>query len=160
MPRKGYVPKVLSTPFRSQVITLSAFTQSEPVDGENPPPQPLCPVRALRIYVERTKNFRLSEQLFVCYGGCTKGLPISKQRLSHWVVDTIGPAYDTQNTNCPIGVHAHATRSIDSSWAWARGISMEEICSAAGWASQNTFARFYNLDVSLLTFRVHSVQKS
>lgn len=69
MPRKGYVPKVLSTPFRSQVITLSAFTQSKPVDGEKNPPQPLCPVCALRIYVERTKHFRLSEQLFVCYVG-------------------------------------------------------------------------------------------
>ncbi len=29
----------------------------------------LCPVRALRIYVDRTRSFRSSEQLFVCHGG-------------------------------------------------------------------------------------------
>ncbi len=85
------------------MITLSAFTQSEPVNGEIHPLLPLCPVRPLRIYVKCTKNFRLSEQLFVCYGGHTKGLRVSKQRLSHWVVDAIALAYDTQNTNCLSG---------------------------------------------------------
>lgn len=38
-PRKGYVPKVLSTPFRDQVITLSAFAPSDFAMGGK---APLC----------------------------------------------------------------------------------------------------------------------
>ncbi len=49
-PRHGYVPKVLSTPFRAQVITLSALPPSE----EDRELSLLCPVRALRIYFERS----------------------------------------------------------------------------------------------------------
>ncbi len=49
-PRHGYILKVLSTPFRAQVITLSALPPSAQDQGLNL----LCPVRALRIYIERS----------------------------------------------------------------------------------------------------------
>ncbi len=52
-PRHGYVPKVLSTPFRAQVITLSTLPPSE----EDRELSLLCPVRALRIYFERSAPF-------------------------------------------------------------------------------------------------------
>ncbi|KAL0195088.1 hypothetical protein M9458_008660, partial [Cirrhinus mrigala] len=55
----------------------------------------LCPVRALRIYMERTRG-RRSEQLFVCFGGQQKGNAVSKQRLAHWVVDDITLVYESQ----------------------------------------------------------------
>ncbi len=50
-PRLGYVPKVLSTPFRAQVIALSVFL---PPTGSQE--SLLCPVRALRVYIERTQK--------------------------------------------------------------------------------------------------------
>ncbi|XDV44795.1 hypothetical protein PO909_013034 [Leuciscus waleckii] len=53
-PRHGYVPKVLSTPFRAQVITLLALPPSMEVGEANL----LCPVRALRIYLERSASFK------------------------------------------------------------------------------------------------------
>ncbi|KAL0200337.1 hypothetical protein M9458_003524, partial [Cirrhinus mrigala] len=37
-----------------------------------------------------------------------------------------------------------------SSWAWSSGVSIAEICAAAGWASPSTFTRFYNLDLPAL----------
>lgn len=49
-PRHGYVPKVLSTPFRGQVITLSALHAAEGEQG----PNLLCPVRAWSMYLERS----------------------------------------------------------------------------------------------------------
>ncbi len=49
----------------------------------------LCPVRALRIYVDCTRSFRSSEQFFVCHGAQQKGKTVSKQRLTHWIVDAI-----------------------------------------------------------------------
>ncbi len=69
-PRPGYVPKVPTTPFRDQVVNLQAL----PLEEADPALASLCPVRALRQYVDRTRSFRTSEQLFVCYGGQQKGM--------------------------------------------------------------------------------------
>ncbi|KAI2654623.1 Transposon Ty3-G Gag-Pol polyprotein [Labeo rohita] len=145
-PRHGYVPKVPSTPFRAQVVTLSALPSLEG-DQEL---SLLCPVRALRMYVERSAPFRKSDQLFVCFGGRNKGQPVTKQRLSRWIVDAISLAYSSLGLECPVGVRAHSTRGVASSWAWSSGVSMAEICAAAGWASPSTFTRFYSLDIPAL----------
>ncbi len=88
-PRHGYVPKAIGTPFRAQVISLSALPASDSESDSNL----LCPVRALRLYITRTAPFRRAEQLFVSFGGRTKGLAASKQTLSRWIVDAIAAAY-------------------------------------------------------------------
>jgi len=72
--------RIPTTPFRDQVVNLQALHLEE----ANPALALLCPVHALRIYVDRTQCFRTSDQLFVCYGGKLKGKDPSKQRLSHW----------------------------------------------------------------------------
>ncbi len=68
-PRPGYVPKVPTTPFRDQVVNLQAL----PLEEADPALALLCPVRALRISVDRTRSFRSYEQLFVCHGGQPPG---------------------------------------------------------------------------------------
>ncbi len=142
-PRPGYVPKVPTTPFRDQVVNLQAL----PPEEADPALALLCPVRALRQYTDRTQSFRTSEQLFVCYGGQQKGKAVSKQRMAHWIVDAITLAYEAQGVPCPLRLRAHSTRGVASSWALARGASLADICRAAGWATPNTFARFYSLRV-------------
>ncbi|KAI2643911.1 hypothetical protein H4Q32_026197 [Labeo rohita] len=92
-PRPGYVPKVPTTPFRDQVVNLQAL----PLEEADPASALLCPVRALRIYVDRTQHFRCTEQFFVCFGGQQKGNAVSKQRLAHWVVDAISLSYQRCN---------------------------------------------------------------
>jgi len=87
-PRHGYVPKVISAHFRAQVISLSALTASYSESDTNP----LCPVRALKVYIAHSAPFRHSELLFVSFGGNTKGLAASKQSLSIWRVDAIAAA--------------------------------------------------------------------
>ncbi|KAI2656602.1 ORF V: Enzymatic polyprotein [Labeo rohita] len=149
-PRPGYVPKVPTTPFRDQVVNLQAL----PLEEADPASALLCPVHALRIYVDRTRHFRRTEQLFVCFGGQQKGNAVSKQRLAHWVVDAISLSYQNQGEPCPLGVRAHSTRSVASSYALAHGASLADICRAAGWATPNTFARFYNLRVEAVSSRV------
>ncbi len=142
-PRPGYVPKVPTTPFCDQVVNLQAL-----------PSELLCPVRALRIYVDRTRSFRSSEQLFVCHGGQQKGKAVSKQRLAHWIVDAVALAYQSQGEPCPLGLRAHSTRSVASSHALAHGASLVDICRAACWATPNTFARSYSLRVEPVSSRV------
>ncbi len=149
-PRPGYMPKVPTTPFHNQVVNLQAL----PSEEADPALELLCPVRALRIYVDRTRSFRSSEQLFVCYGGQQKGKAVSKQRLAHWIVDAIALAYQSQGEPCPMGLRAHSTRSVASSYALAHGASLADICRAAGWATPNTFARFYSLRVEPVSSRV------
>ncbi|KAL0162806.1 hypothetical protein M9458_042202 [Cirrhinus mrigala] len=77
--RPGYVPEVPTTPFQVQVVNLQAL----PPEEADPALALLCPVRAVRIYVDHTWSFRRSEQLFVCFGGQQKGNVVSKQRLAH-----------------------------------------------------------------------------
>ncbi len=97
---------------------------------------------------------RSSEQLFVCHGGQQKGKAVSKQRLAHWIVEAVALAYQSQGEPCPLGVRAHSTRSVASSHALAHGTSLADICRATGWATPNTFARFYNLRVEPVSSRV------
>ncbi len=54
-PRKGYVPKVLSTSFKAQVITLSAFCPETPAGTEPLNTLLLCPVRAVHTYIEHSR---------------------------------------------------------------------------------------------------------
>ncbi len=149
-PRPGYVPKVPTMPFRDQVVNLQALPREE----ADPAIALLCPVRALHIYVDRTQSFTTSDQLFVCFGGQQKGRAVSKQRLAHWIVEAIVLAYQARRLPCPLGVRAHSTRGAASSWALARGASIADICKAAGWATPNTFARFYNLRIEPVSSRV------
>ncbi|KAL0174646.1 hypothetical protein M9458_030614, partial [Cirrhinus mrigala] len=148
-PRPGYVPKVPTTPFRDQVMNLQAL----PSEEADLALALLCPVRALRIYVDCTRAFRRSEQLFVCFGGQQKGNAVSKQRLAHWVVDAITLAYESQGEPCPLRGRAHSTRSVASSSALAHGASLADIYRAVGWATLNTFARFNNLRVEPVSSR-------
>ncbi len=54
-PRPGYVPKVLSTSFCSQVVTLHSFHPPPFASGEDESLHMLCPVRALKINVDHSK---------------------------------------------------------------------------------------------------------
>ncbi len=134
-PRPGYIPKVLSTSFRSQVVTLHSFHPPPFASSEDERLHLLCPVRALKLYVDRSKVWRKSPQLLICFGAGRRGLATSKQRISHWVRDAISLAYEVLNLPSPLSLRAHSTRGVASSQALFRGVPLEDICVAAGWSS-------------------------
>ncbi len=105
------VPKSLPTPLRTQTVLLSALSTESSPSWSTDAQTSVCPVRALRIYIDRSASFRQSDQLFVCYGGCAKGQAVSKQRLSHWIVDAIMAAYTSQGLECPLHIRANSTRA-------------------------------------------------
>ncbi|XP_052430666.1 uncharacterized protein LOC127971591 [Carassius gibelio] len=147
-PNPAFVPKVVDSSYRCQTTDLSAFHPppfSSPEEGRL---NALCPVRALRVYVERTAGFRKNDQLFVSWATPHKGKPLSRQRLSHWIVEAISLAYACRGSQPPEGLRAHSTRGMATSWALLRGVSVQEICAAASWATPHTFVRFYRLNVS------------
>ncbi|XP_052450263.1 uncharacterized protein LOC128011656 [Carassius gibelio] len=147
-PNPAFVPKVVDSSYRCQTTDLAAFHPppfSSPEEGRL---NALCPVRALRVYVERTAGFRKNDQLFVSWATPHKGKPLSRQRLSHWIVEAISLAYACRGSQPPEGLRAHSTRGMATSWALLRGVSVQEICAAASWATPHTFVRFYRLNVS------------
>lgn len=148
LPRPVFVPKVLTPAMCRQRLDLTAFSPPPFESAEEERLHRLCPVRALRIYLTRVQDWRRSDQLFVCYGGKQRGCTLSKQRLSHWIVEAIQLAYVSAGESPPSGLRAHSTRGMATSWGYSRGMSLEQICASASWASPSTFIRFYNLDVS------------
>ncbi len=69
-------------------------------------------------------------------------------------------AYSSLGQQCPMGVRAHSTRGIASSWAGSSGVSIAEICAAASWTSPSTFSWFYNLEVPALQAWVLSAKRA
>ncbi len=145
-PRPGYVPKVLSTPFRSQVVVLQTFSSSP--SSEDDDLRLLCPVIALKLYVDHSSQWRQSLQLLVCFGAGRKGLAASKHTISHWVRNAISLAYEVRSLPSPLDIRVHSIRGVASSTALFRGVPLEDICMVAGWSSPHTFVKFYNLDVN------------
>ncbi|XP_067258622.1 uncharacterized protein [Chanodichthys erythropterus] len=145
--RPGYVPKV-PTKVPGPIV-LEAFCPPPFTNVDQERKNLLCPVRALDVYVHRAALWRKTEQLFVCYGSPKKGGPASKQRMSKWLVEAISLAYETVGRPCPLMVRAHSTRGMAASRALLSGVSMDDICGAAGWSSQHTFIRFYNLHLNI-----------
>ncbi|KAK7905173.1 hypothetical protein WMY93_017780 [Mugilogobius chulae] len=146
-PNPAFMPKVFNPTLSCLPIELSALSPLSDAEGHQQL-HALCPVRALRVYVDKTASFRGTEQLFVSWAPPHRGKPLTKQRLSHWIVEAISVAYESSGLHPPAGLRAHSTRGMATSWAMFRGTSVEEICAAASWATPHTFARFYRLDVT------------
>ncbi|XP_073668878.1 uncharacterized protein [Paramisgurnus dabryanus] len=154
-PNPAFMPKCFPA-FTSEVLELSAFHPPPFSSTEDQRLNALCPVRALQTYIDRTRVFRKSDQLFISWTPPHRGNPVSKQRLSHWLVDAIALAYESKGVQPPGNIRAHSTRGVATSWALFRGVSLQDICSAASWASPHTFVRYYRLDVTK-TSVAHSV---
>ncbi|KAI2664019.1 Beta-galactosidase [Labeo rohita] len=89
------------TSFTCEVLELSAFHPPPFSSEEDQRLNALCPVRALRVYIDRTSLFRRSDQLFIFWALPNTGNPISKQRLSHWLVEAISLAYESKGVRPP-----------------------------------------------------------
>ena len=145
-PDVSFLPKVVSTFHINQPLVLPTLF-----------PKPSSPIehllhsldvrRALAYYTLRTKDFRQSPKLFLCFYGCHKGAPASSQTLSRWLVSTISIAYETAGKTPPVGVKGHSTRAMATSTALLRGVDLSDICRAATWSRVSTFIKHYRLDL-------------
>lgn len=130
-----FLPKVVKPQMVNQVVVISACQPNLAVPQEGAGLLTLCSVRALRPYVARAQSLRCSHsQLFVCFGGKKDALPLSKQCLSHWIVNTIAEAYSGQILSVPSNVVPHSTRSVGSFWAALKGVPISEISCNMAWS--------------------------
>ena len=110
----------------------------------------LCPVRALRYYLDRTDDIRQNKQLvFVSF---KKGFEkdISPATISSWIKQTIILCYDLSDQEAQNlhQIKAHDVRAFAASKAFQSGMSLEQLLSACHWKSHNTFTQFYLKDVA------------
>ena len=103
----------------------------------------LCPVRAVKIYLNKTKSLRKRrKRLFIPTQGYQD---LAKPTLSRWVKYAIKNAYDTisKNPNRLFKPRAHELRAISAFWAYMNYIPLEEILKSAVWSSTSLFASHY-----------------
>ena len=128
----GFSPEPVRIPSLSSVV------------GSSDSDRLLCPCRALRFYLDKTKGGRGSRsRLFLPIKQGQHG--ISAQSISRWICEVIRYAYDhsEEGVRGQFKVRAHEIRALATSWALLTGSSFQEVMSAAFWRGQTTFTDHY-----------------
>ena len=120
----------------------------------------LCPVRAVKVYLDRTAPHRpRCERLFVTAGRSKK--EISKTTVSFWLRKTISRAYELSGTALPVPApRARETRGIAPSILFRKNFAVDQVLKAGTWRRHTTFTRHYLRDIahkSLDTFHLGPV---
>ena len=103
----------------------------------------LCPVRALRYYLDRTSDLRQNKELvFVSF---KKGFDkdISPATVSSWIKQTVILCYELSDQEA-LSLHqvkAHDVRAFAASKAFQSGISLDQILSACHWKCHSAFTQ-------------------
>ena len=140
IPRPDFIAKNQTAKNKTVEIFLKPISAISSINED----KVWCPVRALKWYLDRTKNHRRHEQLFIT---CKEPYsPASKDTVSRWIVKAIKAAGDSALMS-DASPRAHDTRGVSASWALFAGISQEDIIRAAYWSTPNTFVSCYLKDV-------------
>ena len=109
----------------------------------------LCPVRALKFYLDRTKAVRTQthRRLFISYN-LDYTSDISLQTLSRWLREVIKQAY--LSSAITVTPRVHEIRAWAASLAFKHSVPLTTILEAAFWKSESTFIHYYLRDVRRL----------
>ena len=110
----------------------------------------LCPVRALRYYLDRTSDLRQNKEFVFVSFKKDFDKDISPDTISSWIKQTVILCYELSNQEALTlhQVKAHDVRAFAVYKAFQPGVSLEQILSACHWKSHNTFTQFYLKDVA------------
>ena len=129
-------------------VTVPALTTI--VDRQFKEDRTLCPVRALRFYLDRTKDLRGSRSLLFISFKKGHTSDIRPATLSSWLKQTILLCYkqaDQQALDL-VQVKVHDIRAFAASKAFYGGVSVDQIMQACHWKAHNTFTNFYLKDLT------------
>ncbi|XP_062831463.1 uncharacterized protein LOC134297541 [Anolis carolinensis] len=132
-----FLPKVVSAFHLNQNIILPAFFPN-PSSSLERRLHLLDVRRALLFYKDRTKDIRKSPRLFVAYATHKLGEPLSSQRLSHWIAQTIELAYQLAKRQPPSSIRPRSTRGLSTSTAFLRGVPLFH---TTGWTQRTSGTR-------------------
>ena len=117
----------------------------------------LCPVRAVRCYLDCTAAHRpRCERLFVTAGRSTK--EISENTVSFWLQKTISRPYQLSGRSVPDPPpRARETRGIAPSLLFKKNLAVAQVLKAGTRSRHTTFPRHYLRDLahwSVVTFHL------
>lgn len=118
----------------------------------------LCPVRALREYLKRSKKRRGNiNQLFITCNHKGLARAANKNTLSSWAKHVVAGAYSTTTDSGSSVLHRslHEVRAVSASLAHCHNVSMEDILTQCRWQHQTTFTSFYLRDVKCQKDELH-----
>ena len=136
LPNPSFLAKNQTESFTPDLIFLPSMSSTSSIRED----RFVCPVRALKWYIEKTKAIRKSDALFLIPRSPYN--PASKDTISRWLVETITPFTTPEDSPRAHDVRAHA-----SSIAWFRGIPLSDIMRAASWKTPSTFVASYLTNV-------------
>ena len=128
-------------------VTIPALTTI--VDRQFKEDRTLCLVRALRYYLDRTKDRRGSRSLLFISFKKGHTSDIRPATLCSWLKQTILLCYkqvDQQALDL-VQVKAHDIWAFVASKAFYGGVSVDQIMQACHWKAHNTFTNFYLKDL-------------
>ena len=108
----------------------------------------LCPVRAVRRYLDRTAVHRpRCEWLFVTAGHSKK--EISKTTVPFWLRKPISRAYQLSGTEQPVPApRVRETRGIAPSLLFKKNFAVDQVLKAGTWRKHITFTLHYVRDIA------------
>ena len=114
----------------------------------------LCPVQAVRCYLDRTAaHHPRCERLFVTTGRSTK--EISKNTVS-WLWKTISRAYQLSGRSVQDPPpRARETRGITPSLLFKKNFAVDQVLEAGTWCRHTTFTRHYLRDLAHRSLKTH-----
>ena len=120
----------------------------------------LCPVRAVRVYLDRTAPHRpRCERFFVTTGRSKK--EIVKTTVSFWLRKTISCTYEPSGTALPVPApRARETCGIAPSLLFKKNFAVDQVLKAGTWRRHTTITYHYLRDIahrSLDTFHLGPV---
>ena len=110
----------------------------------------LCPVRALRYYLDRTSDIRQNKELVFVSFKKVFDKDISPATISSMIKQTVILCYELSDQEALTlqQVKAHDVKAFAVSKAFQSEVSLDQILSACHWKSHNTFTQFYLKDVA------------
>ena len=132
---KNQLPSMASKPFKVQSLSKTC--------GQDDEDRLLCPVRALKFYLNRVKSIRGSQKrLFIPLKG---GGDVSAASISRWVASTIKKAYSSLPSKdlSFLKIRPHELRALSASWAFVNHTPLSDVLQAAFWRNLTTFSPFY-----------------
>ena len=111
----------------------------------------LCPVRALRAYLERTKSLDSPDRTRLFLAPSDTSRPASKNGISFMLRSLIREAHSKLNPELlpTFKVKVHEVRAVGTSLAFAHNLSLDSVIEAAQWRCNSVFAAHYLKEVSV-----------
>jgi integrase len=143
-PDPTFVPKTKRGFSKTRPIVLRSFKNLVGTKNED---RFLCPIRALRVYIKRTKVpdiERQREKLFLPLGDNIRS-ELTSNGLKNLLLTAIQEAYKAVDPNLArnFDLRLHDFRMLSHSLASASGVSLETILASGRWKRRSTFTDFY-----------------